>query len=388
MDEINLLASSLPDARPPSDEVVERARARLSTAMDRPVRRRARPRMRPWGWTLGAAAATIAIVTAVITLVSNLAPAPPTVLTPPPVTGKDALLRLADDVARLPDETGAYWRRPLLNTYLLRVRAGDETFNVLSVKRVDLWEPSDPRDPVQVRSRMEYVRPATPADERAWRAAGSPPVVQRVCTPGTAAKDCSKERLRTEPSQCVYTRAVNPGGVFSDLRLGALTLADLAALPADPAKLREWLRTRWKAEGKRETFEEFLPVSYALLHMPVRPAVRAAVLRLLADLPTTKVGGSITDPLGRPGLAVAFVKSEGFTTVFGSDDEVAERYTTILDPRTGAVLTADAAIAAESAEGLAKGTFMHYTAWAPEAGWTDDRPSRPRDCRLSERPIP
>ncbi|MEU0568425.1 CU044_5270 family protein [Nonomuraea sp. NPDC005983] len=382
MDEFDLLARSLPDAPPPSQEVVDRARTRLSATMGRPVRH-VRRRHAFWGWT---AVATVAVITAVIALVSSLAPVPVPVIAPP--RGNDALLRLADNVGRLPDQTGAYWRRPLLNSGLIRVKAGDETFNVLSVSRVDLWQPRDPHDPVQARMRQEYVRPATPADERLWRAADSPSVAQRVCTPGTPAKDCGKVRVSSEPSKCVYTRAVEPGGVFADRRLGALTLADLAALPADVDGLREKLRSYWQANPDRQSFEEFLPRSSALLGMPVSPAVRAAALRLLAGLPTTKVGGTIIDPLGRPGLAVAFIKSERFFAEFGADDEVAERYTTILDPRTGTVLAPEAGIADESTEGLAKGTYLDYTAWASEAGWTNDRPDRPRSCRLSDRPIP
>ncbi|MEU9886790.1 hypothetical protein [Sphaerisporangium sp. NPDC051011] len=66
---------------------------------------------------------------------------------------------------------------------------------------------------------------------------------------------------------------------------------------------------------------------------------------------------------------------------------MAERYTTILDPRTGTVL-AHTPIAAESAEGLPKGTTISYQAWAPEAGGIGDRPERPRGCRLSDHPIP
>lgn len=382
MDEFDLLARSLPDAPPPSQEVVDRAHTRLSATMGQPVRYAGR---RPvfWGWTV---VATVAVITAVITLVSNLAPVPVPVIAPS--RGNDALLRLADQVSRLPDRTGAYWRRPLLNGRLIRVKAGDETFNVLSVTRVDLWQPRDPRDPVQARMRQEHVRPATPADERLWRAAGSPSVAQRVCAPGTPAKDCGKVRVTSEPSACVYTRAAEPDGVFADRRLGDLTLADLAALPADVNGLREKLRGFWRAAPEGRSFEEFLTSSSALLGMPVRPAVRAAALRLLAGLPTTRTGGTITDPLGRPGLAVTFFKSEGFFTEFGSDDEVAERYTTILDPRTGTVLVTDAAIAAEGAVGLTEGTYLHYTAWAPGAGWTDDRPDRPRGCRLSDRPIP
>jgi len=124
------------------------------------------------------------------------------------------------------------------------------------------------------------------------------------------------------------------------------------------------------------------------LELPVKPSVRAAALRLLAGLPTTKVRSSITDPLGRAGIEVTFIKSEGFTAEFGTDDEVVQRYTTILDPHTGTVLAANVAIAAESTEGLAKGTFMDYQAWAPEAGWTSERPERPHGCRLSDRPLP
>ncbi|MEV2272097.1 hypothetical protein [Nonomuraea africana] len=390
MDELTLLARALPDAPPPSAEVVERARARLAAARQEPVRpRRSGRRGLVWAWTLGTAAATIAVVMAVVTLVSSLAPVPAPALVP--AGGNESLLRLADEVAKLPDDRGAYWRRPLLNNGLTRVRAGDQTFNVLSSGRIDLWQPRDPRDPVQVERWDPFVRPATPADERAWRAAGAPATVQRVCPPGTRAADCVKLRLRSKPSGCLYTRAAEPGGVLGDRRLGELTLADLETLPADAVLLRERLRAYWKARESaraRESFEEFLPRAAVLLELPVSPSVRAAALRLLAGLPTTKVRGSISDPLGRQGLEVTFVKSEGYFAEFGADDEVAERYTTILHPRTGTVLASHVATAAESTEGLAKGTVFHYQAWAPEAGWTDERPERPRGCRLSDQPIP
>ncbi|GAA4513750.1 CU044_5270 family protein [Nonomuraea ferruginea] len=390
MDELSLLARALPDAPPPSAEVVEKARARLAAAQHKPVRSgRADRRGLAWGWALGAATATVAVVMAVVTLASNGTAVPPPVLVP--AGANDALLRLADQVAKLPDEDGDYWRRPLLNNGLMRVRAGGETFNVLSSSRIDLWQPRDPGDPVQVEQRQQFVRPATEADERAWQAAGSPRTVQRVCAPGTRAGDCAKVRLRAKPSQCMYTRAAEPGGVLGDSRLAELTLADLAALPGDAEQLREKLRTYWKARQdgpSKDSFEEFLSTSSALLELPVQPSVRAAALRLLAGLPTTKVLGSITDPLGRPGIEVTFMKSEGFVRQFGTGDEVAERYSTILDPRTGTVLTANAAIAVESSAGLAKGTFINYQAWAPESGWTGERPERPHGCRPSDRPLP
>lgn len=390
MDELTLLARALPDAPPPSAEVVERARAQLAAARKEPVRpRRSGRRGLVWAWTLGTAMATAAVVMAVVTLVSSLAPVPAPALVP--AGGNEALLRLADEVAKLPDDRGAYWRRPLLNNGLTRVKAGDKAFNVLSSSRIDLWQPRDARDPVHAEQWEQFVRPATPADERVWRAAGAPATVQRVCTPGTRAGDCKKIRMRSKPSDCLYTHAAEPGGVLGDRRLGELTLADLSALPGDAALLRERLRAYWKAgEGGmvRESFEKYLSRSWVLLELPVSPSVRAAALRLLAGLPTAKVRGSVTDPMGRQGLAVTFVKSEGFTAQFGADDEVAERYITILHPRTGTVLATNVSIAAESAEGLPQGTAMHYQAWAPEAGWTDERPERPRGCRLSDRPMP
>ncbi|MEU7858471.1 hypothetical protein [Nonomuraea sp. NPDC049141] len=84
MDEVTLLAQAVPDVPPPSAETVARARARLATR-HAPVRR---PRTRRhWGWTAGAAVATMVVVTTVAMLVSNLAgvsdPAPPPAASPP-----------------------------------------------------------------------------------------------------------------------------------------------------------------------------------------------------------------------------------------------------------------------------------------------------------------
>ncbi|MEV0391050.1 RNA polymerase sigma factor [Nonomuraea sp. NPDC050643] len=191
------------------------------------------------------------------------------------------------------------------------------------------------------------------------------------------------ERLEHSHEDATLTRVA--AGELTGRLAGAL--AGLNRRDRDVVLLSA-LGGHWQADPGRQSFEQFLSRTSALLGMPVSPAVRAAALRLLAELPTTKVGGTVDDPLGRPGLAVTFIESEGFSTQFGADDDVAERYTTILDPKTGTLLASDAAIAAEGAEGLTKGTYLYYAAWAPEAGWTDDRPERPRGCRLSDRPIP
>ncbi|GAA3254614.1 hypothetical protein [Nonomuraea helvata] len=400
MDELDLLARSLPDAPPPSAEVVERARARLSAAQHEPTRRsvrfgpvrpsarfdatlpslKFRPVRRRFGWALGTAVVTIAVVMAVVTLVSNMTAVPAPVLVPP--RGNDALRQLADRVAKLPDDSGAYWRRSLVDDGLTRVRAGGETFNAIFSTRLELWQPRDPGDTFQNQIEDLGLRPATPADERAWRAAGSPAKVQRVCTPGTQAGDCPKLAMKSKNPDCRYTRTVQPDGLLGDRRVGEVTVAELAALPTDDRGLREWVRGRWAAMGRKvkQTDDEVLARSRFLLEMPIRPAARAAVLRLLADLPTTDVRGRATDPLGRAGLEVDLVKGKRSFREFGKDDEVTEDHTTILDLRTGVIL-ADVTAAGESTEGLPKGTIVDYMASTSESGWTDDRPQRPRDCR-------
>ncbi|MGW7482182.1 hypothetical protein ACWGH8_26725 [Nonomuraea muscovyensis] len=359
-------------------EIVATPPARRRLSWLRLRRSKSGRRRLAWGWALGAAAATVAVVMAVVTVMVNVTAVPAPVIVP--ARGNDALLRLADRVARLPDGSGAYWRRSLLSNGLIRVRAGGKKFNVLHSTRTDLWQPRDPGDPTQVVSREQSIRPATPADERIWRAAGSPGTVHRVCLLGTPAQYCKQLRLHTTAPACEYVRGIVPGGRLGGGWLGGLTRTDLAAMPDDAVKLRERLRAYWKGE---ESYEEFLRGAWVLLDLPVKPSVRAATLRLLAALPTTTVGGSVTDPLGRSGIAVTFVKSTGFTADFGGVD-VAERYSTILNPRTGTIL-AETSSAAGSVEGLAKGTVMRYEARTPEAGWTNERPERPHGCRISDR---
>ncbi|GAA2786571.1 hypothetical protein [Nonomuraea dietziae] len=71
------------------------------------------------------------------------------------------------------------------------------------------------------------------------------------------------------------------------------------------------------------------------------------------------------------------MKSEGFTGQFGADDEVAERYVTILHPRTGTLLAANVSIAAESAEGLAQGRSCTTRHGRPRPAGPTSAPSGP-----------
>jgi hypothetical protein len=343
-----------------------------------------RPRRAFWRLPVLTAATVVALV-AVVALVSKMivpAPVSPPVLMPS--DGNEALRQLAAQVARLPDDQGVYWRQSLENDTLIRVHAGRRAFNAVVSSRRELWLPRDVKNPVQTQGGEPSLRPATPADERAWRAAGSPAEVQRLCTPGTKAADCPKLPIGAESRNCQYTYGVAPDHGPGAHPLGPYTLAEISALPADDKGLLAWLRARWESDrGKINTarkLEEAIAGSKTLLAMPLTPAARAAVLRLLAGLPTTSVRGPAKDSLGRSGLAVDFDKGTKSFREFGEDDEVAEDHTIILDPLTGEILAA-VTKAGESTVGLAKGEIVDSEVWTSATGWTDDRPKRPGNCR-------
>jgi hypothetical protein len=86
-----------------------------------------------------------------------------------------------------------------------------------------------------------------------------------------------------------------------------LSLRQLRALPADPAKLKALLLAGWQADdsgGGTATSYLFQSVP-AVLEMPVTSAVRSALYKLLASLPGVQSMGTVTDVAGQQGVAVA-----------------------------------------------------------------------------------
>lgn len=361
MDELDLLARALPDARPPSPEVVERARARLSGPPPRKTR----------SWWMWAPLATAAVVVLVATLVANLAPAA-TTLVPPAGTPRinEELFQLADRVERLPAPGGAYWHRVELSGDWMDTGP----YTMLVQGRREVWLPRDPGGPAH---RMVWeqpaVRPASTEDERAWRAAGAPGRVRGVC------EGCKPVRVADQPGGCEVSTRVDHEGRYPDTTVSDFTMADLAALPGEPGALMERLRAFhavWVGRGFSQPFEQFLPVSSNLLAMPIGQASRAALLRLLAGSPSTRVIGPATDPLGRQGIAVDFGGDGGYLEDLPLD------HWQILDPGTGAVLSAGF-YAAETAQGATKGRLMSYRAYLSE-GWTGAPEAAARSCPRSQ----
>ncbi|MFI6389050.1 hypothetical protein [Nonomuraea sp. NPDC050540] len=334
MDELELLARALPDARPPSEEVVARGRAKVEAARTRPPAGRPASRgsltrgnwtrgswvRRSWAW---AALGTAAVVAVVVALAANLAPAPAPVLTPAPSQQplptprkspkpgpNQAMLDLAARIDKLHEPPRRYWRTSKITA---------------SKARTENWLPRSAGDRVML-----------------WQTGG-----------GT----------------CTWGFSGYRGGKYGDTTVADFTMADLAALPAEPEalerKFREYNRI-WNDRGFRMSFAEFAPVLGNMLYMPISPQVRAGVLRVLAGQPGTRVHGTAIDPLGREGLVVD-LGGEG-----GTFDDVPVRHRLFINLQNGA-WQADVAYAVKG------GRIVSYHATLV-SGWTDLPPRMPKGC--------
>ncbi|MFI6291185.1 hypothetical protein ACIBEJ_06330 [Nonomuraea sp. NPDC050790] len=326
-------------------------------------------------WVLWAPLSTAAIVALVFALVTNLASAP-AVLSPPRTNQE--LYDLADRIEKLPAENGAYWREVSIDGGHL----SSGGYRLLVVGRRETWVPRDPADPVLTQVwRQVGARPATAGDERAWRAEGAPARVKGHCE---TSGPCASIPVADEPRDCTYTSRVDSTGTYPNRAVSDFTMADLAAIPTDPDELVKQLRAYhviWNDRGFTQPFEKFLPTTASLLSMPLSPGQRAAIIRVLADLPTTKVMGTVTDPLGRRGLSVDFGGAGGSLTYSSKPrKDLPVYYREILDPQTGATLSR-VSYAARTALGATKGEVVSYQARGPESGWTGPPASPPKGCK-------
>ncbi|OUC96809.1 hypothetical protein [Streptosporangium minutum] len=368
MDEITLLGAALPDAPPPTPEAVARARARLTT---HEVRRRRHP---TWTLIIGASMATTAVIAAVALAATLLAPAPPSVLGTPK-TGEHLLLELADRVEKLSPGTGAYWR--VQGTDVSRYLVGKESkrYWIASKGNSVQWTPRKPGGLYVEGYESSGVRPDTPEDEKTWRKQGSP---KRwgLSTCESSSPGCVPTVLADKPSRRQYRIM----GHVTDPGMAGLTIAELDALPTDPARLRERLEVYRKGDQKRgitRSWKEFLRQAMLdLAIMPAPPGVRATLLRLYTGQPEAKTAREDNDPLGRPTVAVD-LGDEGRVQL--GTRAVPVKREIFLDPRTGEGMALRVVTTAAEG-GFPKGTVVSYR--GVEMGWTDERPRLPSGCRM------
>lgn len=219
--------------------------------------------------------------------------------------------------------------------------------------------------------------PRTKADETRWRAAGSPGTVQAEATTaggtGTVGYTMGTRRpmvMRTDAGGKIY--ALGPRNV---------SYQDLRELPSDSKELRRQLEELYAADSGADTgagrTAYVLRQAADLVTMPVKPAVRAAAYRVMAELPGVRGLGRVTDPLGRTGVGVAFPGTA--RTPLGG---VAQQL--VVDPSTGAMLAEQSVLVEPSARareaGLDAGTTVNYTA-TTRMSWGENQITVPKNAR-------
>ncbi|CAL9656774.1 CU044_5270 family protein [Streptomyces sp. Tu 3180] len=397
------LMRRLADARPehlapdrPVDPEVRRAelqgvmrRAREPQAA--PVKRgRSRVGARPaWSVALAGAAAVAAAALVVTT-------AGPPGEGPRPGAGAPAtdfsasriLLAAASDVEKTEATSGAYWYQEKRTGSLRRVPGKGYTLDVRHETRTWLTKGTGERDRRWTLHIDAGARPATPADEEAWRADGSPK--RWDLTDHDRARRERNEPGRDDgtplgprPEIVTWDGAGEfagdaPGGGTDTVSAGAeIDLTELQSLPTDPDRLRERLEriVDDQYNAPRHILRELLgqTAENLALELPVSPRLRAAAYRVRASLPGVRDIGEVTDRSGRPGYAVEI----------GSPRPGAEnKRRLIFDKETGLPLSEES-YATSAGDGHRPGELTGYTTFTVMR-WTDRAPSFDEDFMTGE----
>ncbi|MEU2622977.1 CU044_5270 family protein [Streptomyces sp. NPDC007157] len=294
------------------------------------------------------------------------------------VDGHIELLSAATHAESLPAE-GTYWQTTTQSRHVDVAEANGQLMAVSSTG-TDQWS-------VGVRpgtkSRMvsgenSVTEPMTAADRERWKAAGAPhTVVAEIMNASGNAKIAytigagRPMVMRTSLDDKIY--AVGPNNV---------SYKDLRALPSTTAGLRRYLEALYAQDngadgGTSGRSAWMLRQAGNLITMPVKPGVRAAAYRVMADLPGVRVIGHVTDPLGREGVGVEFPKA--YPTPLGTTRE-----RLVVDPSTGAMLSDQTLLLEPSARakkaGLKAGTTVSNDA-TTRMGWGEQQIAVPKNAR-------
>ncbi|OZV72576.1 hypothetical protein CA850_32270 [Micromonospora echinospora] len=160
-----------------------------------------------------------------------------------------------------------------------------------------------------------------PQEWRSWRSDDGAGRMVKKELPPTFRSDADRrewQRRGSRVDSSQETRDFAAGGFYSRFQ---------GAVPTDVAELRGWLTAGASAhEAPVQYLEDVAELAGVRL---LNPAQRAAVLRLLADLPGITATGTVTDRAGRVGEAFSITSSA---------HGLPAQYTVIVDPHSGALL--------------------------------------------------
>ena len=380
MDEMSMVRRLLAEP-PPDPHVVAQGRERLfgsptgAAPVTRPLRRAAPRSALALGVTSAAAAAAMAVTTLV-----------PGVGTSSGGQGPATTERLARTVllaaaarAESAPTTGTYWHLRTMSATNSPQRFGHGG-NRYTLERLWVHEEWAMRNGQAWSGDRNWVRPATPADQAAWRRDGAP---NTWCMGETDTQPPKPNCLRTAPGTAFLTKDYFPFEVSEGLQL---TFRQLRRLPANPGALRAWLVADARRHLDRSAGAAVVDQNVAaeladlLVYLPVPPGVRAAAYRALADMPHVTSIGPTRDELGRAGVGIEIAEGKGWIAVPGDPVRCRGEYrchraapasnitrTLIIDPGTSHVLADETTIGKSAySDTLILGT-----------GWTNEKPHKP-----------
>lgn len=299
MDELEAVREIFARPEPPRLHVTSSARARLRDA--------ARPRVRTW-LRVAVPATAVAAAVSVAVAVAVQSPQPGA---GDHQTARSILLAAARTVAgaRAP-AIGRYWK--VMNEVTNFVSVGPAGGHYLIAEESAEQEWTNREGHTFHRWQAFYftqalsAQPASPHDRAAWQRDGSP------TTWNTDTEDilADPDGLSSGPGTKITAgrgklKGMGAYNTQNDKPFffgrAELSIRELQALPPSPARLRALILGKNTAGATSYLFE----VVPGLLTLPVAPAVRAALYRLLAGLPGVQGLGHVTDPAGQQGAAVA-----------------------------------------------------------------------------------
>ncbi|HSX98221.1 MAG TPA: CU044_5270 family protein [Streptomyces sp.] len=396
-DVMKVLAGARPDELDPSrlaDSPRQRAdlaRILAHTTDDRAARFRVPERLRggfrPFG-TVAALAAVAASAVVVSTFdrdplgVSPGAPSRSSSASGPDASASDGRLELLSAARKIGTTggEGTYWQTTTRSEDVNVVGAAGGKGPLFAVRDTATSEWSVGVRPgtrsLMVSGLDAEIAPRTKKDAERWRAAGSPEALEAEVT-GNEAGGTLGYTIGPRPPMVMRTDA--------DDKIYALgprnaSYQDLLELPSDTAELRRELERRHGQDSGAEISDRtayVLRQAADLVTMPVKPAVRAAAYRVMAEQPGVRGLGRVTDPLGREGVGIAFPGTHA--TPLGSVEQ-----RVVVDPSTGELLAEQLVLVEPSARareaGLDAGTTVNYTA-TTRMGWGESQIEVPANAR-------
>jgi hypothetical protein len=310
---------------------------------------------------------------------------------------KQAVLQAAAKAELAP--TGRYWYSDRVSgqSYVVRSKSGAAYAISGAATEMFGWQGVKPGMGEMYYDRDLPARPLTQRDAALWHEDGSPSSFRVWSGDHHATYTTRATKWRSD----VQGTGLDPegGGRFS---LG-LSARELQNLPTDPSALAaRFLDERGKSDETRllQALARHRPQALpnfkiqtvgALLSAPTPPKVRAGLIRALTAQPGVHAVGRVTDPMGRPGVALAadpqsFTDDGRFGTAKSEQGTYSARNVIVFDQRSGALLSMQRELTASG--GLYRtqkpGFVIYYDAFR-ESGWSDGKPKPPAELPFPTR---